>query len=348
MRVVFLAFSVRGAMGQYIESLVPHLALKVELYLVIPEHYSGQTGSSNVYRFRTGKNRVHTLSKFINLFTAKNLWRWIREIRPDLIHIFNGEGYPWSLLFGQWACRERIPLYITLHDPELHPGCSIWEYANAVFRKYIISRSASVHVHAKAFVKSAQELGASDVVVIPHGSIAERFTKYKRPNITREPVALFFGRLERYKGIDLLIQAGLILKGTLRILIAGPGHIPDKIWRVVRRHPEWFEVKNRFVSDDEVADFFQRASVLVLPYLQATQSSLPLIAAAFGVPVVSTAVGAFVEDVPRVGGILVPPGDASALAKGMLEALGTDPLYPKELEMSVLSAKFVEWYRMVL
>lgn len=69
----------------------------------------------------------------------------------------------------------------------------------------------------------------------------------------------------------------------------------------MREHPSWFEVHNRYVPDEEAALFFQRASVLVLPYRQATQSSLPLIGAAFGLAVVASAVGAFVEDVPRVG-----------------------------------------------
>jgi len=345
MRVVFLAFSVRGAMGQYIEALTPHLSQRVELHLFVPDHYPGQTSSVSIHRFRTGKTRYKALLRFVNPFIAWNIWEEILGIRPDLIHIFNGEGYPWGLLFSQSAYREGIPVGLTLHDPELHPGCSIWEYANAIFRKFVIRRVASVHVHSKVFVKSAQKLGARHIVVIPHGSIAERFTKYKCSDIAREPIALFFGRLEAYKGLDLLVEAGLILKGKLRIIIAGPGRLPARIVKMIREYPEWFEVRNRFIPDDEVAFLFQKASVLVLPYKQATQSSLPLIAAAFGLPVVATSVGAFVEDVPRVGGILVPPGNVVALAEGMLKGIGLTPVYPRELEMHILADQFLNWYR---
>lgn len=345
MRVVFLAFSVRGAMGQYIEALIPHLSQRVELHLFVPDHYPGQTSSVSIHRFRTGKTRYKALLRFVNPFIAWNIWEEILGIRPDLIHIFNGEGYPWGLLFSQSAYREGIPVGLTLHDPELHPGCSIWEYVNAIFRKFVIRRVASVHVHSKVFVKSAQKLGARHIVVIPHGSIAERFTKYKCSDIAREPIALFFGRLEAYKGLDLLVEAGLILKGKLRIIIAGPGRLPARIVKMIREYPEWFEVRNRFIPDDEVAFLFQKASVLVLPYKQATQSSLPLIAAAFGLPVVATSVGAFVEDVPRVGGILVPPGNVVALAEGMLKGIGLTPVYPRELEMRILADQFLNWYR---
>lgn len=345
LRVVFLAFSVRGAMGQYVASLVPHLANRVELHLFVPDHYTYQASFNGVIQhFKTGKTPGQALLRFMNPFAAREVWERIHKIQPDLIHIFNGEGYPWSLLFSRWAYQKGIPICVTLHDPNLHPGCNIWEYANGMCRRLILPRVTSVHVHNEVFVKSAQRLGARQIVVIPHGSIAEHFTKYRRPDIVREPVALFFGRLKPYKGLDLLVQAGLRLAGKLRILIGGPGRLPTKIDRVVRRHPEWFEVRNQFIPDEEVAALFQKSSILVLPYRQATQSSLPLIAAAFGVPVVATAVGAFIDDVPRVGGILVPPGDPVALARSMLEAVGLTPIYPPEMEMSVLADRFLEWY----
>ena len=131
--------------------------------------------------------------------------------------------------------------------------------------------------------------------MIPHGSFADRFLRHAKPGVQREEdLVLFFGRLEAYKGIDILVKAILALEGRRRALIAGPGQVPRILRRAMREHPSWFEVHNRYVPDEEAALFFQRASVLVLPYLQATQSSLPLIGAAFGLAVVASAVGAFV------------------------------------------------------
>ena len=343
MRVVLLALSVRGAMGHYLDALVPHLAKQVELHLFVPEHYSGRAGSAVIHHFKTGSNRSQALFRFINPFSARALWKRICAIQPTLIHLFNGEGYPWALMLARWFHRERIPLFLTLHDPEAHPG-NLWEWANEKMRRFVVPLATSLHVHSKVFVEDAQRLGARHVVIIPQGSVAERFTKYRRPDLLREPIALFFGRLEAYKGLDLLVEAGLKLEGKLRVVIAGPGSIPSKVRKVIQEHPDWFELRNYFIPDEEVAELFQRASVLVLPYRQATQSALPLIAAAFGLPVVATAVGAFVEDVPRVGGVLVPRGNPSALARAMLEAVGLTPVYPAELEMSALAPKFVEWY----
>jgi glycosyltransferase involved in cell wall biosynthesis len=128
-------------------------------------------------------------------------------------------------------------------------------------------------------------------------------------------------------------------------VIAGPGRLPPQLEASFREHPDFFELHNRYLDDDEVATLFQRAGVCVLPYKQATQSSVPLISAAFGVPVVATAVGAFLDDVPRVGGVLVRPNDPAALAQGIQEALGRVPRYPRELEFDMLVDDFIEMYR---
>lgn len=39
MKVALLAFSVRGAMGQYLEALVPPLSQHLDLSLYVPEHF---------------------------------------------------------------------------------------------------------------------------------------------------------------------------------------------------------------------------------------------------------------------------------------------------------------------
>ncbi|MEM3740414.1 MAG: glycosyltransferase, partial [Candidatus Korarchaeum sp.] len=97
---------------------------------------------------------------------------------------------------------------------------------DSAIRRFIIPKAHSVHVHSEVFREAVLKLGARRVKVIPHGSIAERFTRYRRDDVSREPVALFFGRMEAYKGLDTLVRAALMLNGRMRFVIAGPGRIP--------------------------------------------------------------------------------------------------------------------------
>jgi len=88
-----------------------------------------------------------------------------------------------------------------------------------------------------------------------------------------------------------------------------------------------FEVHDGFVPGDEMAAFFQRASVVALPYLSASTSGILMTALVFGKPVVATRVGClpeYVED--GVTGLLVPPADAERLADAIVRLLTDDAL----------------------
>ena len=103
----------------------------------------------------------------------------------------------------------------------------------------------------------------------------------------------------------MLVEAGLALKArgrTRRIIIAGAGHLPRAIRRKILAHPEIFELHHHFISEPEAAVLLKRASTCVLPYLAATQSCLPPIAQAYGQRIVASRSGAFMEEIPLLGG----------------------------------------------
>jgi glycosyltransferase involved in cell wall biosynthesis len=356
MRIALVSLSVGGALGQYTEALVQSLSRKTETRLFVPAHYEGDCGQAVLHTFPTGNSHSRALLSLLNPLLAWRVWCDICRIRPDVVHLLTGDGYPWALLWAAWAQRQEMPFIVTVHDPERHPGYNLWEMLNARLRRSVLGRATGVHIHSQRFTEliTAQGFKSDNIFVIPHGSLAQRFLKHCSSAAGgdqaagHEPLALFFGRLEAYKGLDLLAEAAFLLNGSIRFAIAGPGRLPPQLEASFREHPELFEFHNRYLDDDEVAVLFQRAAVCVLPYKQATQSSVPLISAAFGVPVVATAVGAFIDDVPRVSGILVHPNDAAALAQGIQDALGRVPCYPRELEFDMLVDEFLKMYRQTM
>jgi glycosyltransferase involved in cell wall biosynthesis len=70
----------------------------------------------------------------------------------------------------------------------------------------------------------------------------------------------------------------------------------------------------RFVTDDEIAAYFRRADLVVLPYREIDQSGVLFTALAFGAPLLLSAVGGFPELAAHGAAALVPPGDAAVLA----------------------------------
>jgi glycosyltransferase involved in cell wall biosynthesis len=77
-------------------------------------------------------------------------------------------------------------------------------------------------------------------------------------------------------------------------------------------------VENRFMGAAELIGAIQRCSVVLAPYLDATQSGIVAAAFANGRPVIASRVGGLPDFVRhRDNGLLVPPGDAAALSQAM-------------------------------
>jgi glycosyltransferase involved in cell wall biosynthesis len=135
------------------------------------------------------------------------------------------------------------------------------------------------------------------------------------------PVVMFFGLLRPYKGIEVLLDAWRELGGRhegAELWIVGRPRMPtDDLRSSAPGSVKWV---TRFVTDAELAACFRRADVLVLPYLRTERldfSGVLATALAFAKPAIVSDVGGFREVADAGGALLVPPGDASALAAAL-------------------------------
>src|SRR5437763_16035113 len=139
-----------------------------------------------------------------------------------------------------------------------------------------------------------------------------------------ENLILFFGRIWEYKGLEYLIRAEPLISAKVpnaRFLIAGEGEDFAR-YRRMMIHPDRFVVHNEYIPDDRAADYFRRATVVVLPYIEASQSGVIPMAYSAGKPVVATTVGGLPEMVENGRtGCLVAPRDSVQLAEAVTKLL---------------------------
>jgi starch synthase len=106
-----------------------------------------------------------------------------------------------------------------------------------------------------------------------------------------------------------------------RITIAGKGEDLTK-YKGYMIDSKNYEIINTFIPDERVAELFQKASIVVLPYVDASQSGVVPLAFAFGKPVVVTRVGSIPEVVDQgEDGFIVKPRDSRALAEAIISIL---------------------------
>jgi glycosyltransferase involved in cell wall biosynthesis len=224
---------------------------------------------------------------------------------------------------------RRHPRLLTAHDVlprEPRPG-------QLAGQRRLYERMDAVVVHSEhGAARLRDELGLDPglVHVIPHGAF--RHLAAQPPGATlpqelsrpRGPVALCFGLMRPYKGIDLLLDAWRAAERPAGAELWLVGMPRMDIAPLRARAPADVRWVPRYVDGPDLAAIFRAASLVVLPYREIDQSGVLFTALAFGSPLLLTAVGGFPEVAADGAAQLVAPGDAAALA-GALSGLLADP-----------------------
>ncbi len=256
-------------------------------------------------------------------------WQLVRRIRvfdPDVIHFQH--GHLW--FNGFLPLLRRFPLVLTIHDPRHHLGDRVSQKTPQAVMDFGFRQASQLIVHAaplKPAVVDACRIDPERVHVVPHISL--RDGSHQEQSRDDHSTVLFFGRIWEYKGLEYLIRAEPLITAKMpgaRIVIAGQGENFDR-YRRLMAHPERFVVYNEYVTDERRSELFRQASLVVLPYVEASQTGVIPIAYSFMKPVVATMVGGLPEMVDHGRtGLLVPPRDERALADAIVHLLRDAPL----------------------
>ncbi|WES66180.1 glycosyltransferase [Microbacter sp. GSS18] len=181
---------------------------------------------------------------------------------------------------------------------------------------------------ADGYIVHAEALRSELTRIVPDRPVMARahpvYDRFPAPARMREPRGrleiLFFGFIRPYKGLEVLLEAMALLDDDeVHLTIVGECWDQPDRWRegaaALRA-----ETVLRYVSDAEAAEYFARADLVVLPYRSATGSGVVSAAFHYGTPVLATRVGGLVDVIDESTGILVPPGDARALADALRTA----------------------------
>jgi glycosyltransferase involved in cell wall biosynthesis len=142
----------------------------------------------------------------------------------------------------------------------------------------------------------------------------------RAPGVRRR--LLFFGKVRRYKGVDVLLRA-LIGLPDVHLTVAGEVY-PDAadVTALVDRLGlrERVDLRPGYLPAAAVPDLFAAADALVLPYRSATASQHVALAQRHGLPVVATRVGNFPDGIADgIDGLMCAPDDVEDLTRALRE-----------------------------
>jgi len=302
----------------------------------------------SVHYIKTG-NRKTFFKKILTflLFGKKKLESEFNGKKIDyLIFYF---CTPWGKIIES-ALKPRITLTVC-HDPIPHKGESVINKL-LCFMEYKRARFMIVMTEQyKSLVSKKFSLPLSHIYYMPHGL-------YKNYIITDSKKIdnwysndkinyLFFGRIEKYKGIKLLVDAFIdgYLYESSTLTIAGSGDLSflgEKIKKVKN-----IRIINRFISDDEIATLFNFDNVVcVIPYTEASQSGVIAIAAEFLTPIISSDVEGLVEQLDHGNvGVFFQNNNKTKLIEAMKLFLEDNSCYEKQKQLLFKYREMHSWER---
>lgn len=274
------------------------------------------------------------------LFVKRRIRKQLNDIEIDDIYC------PMMALWSRKINRlfKDAKKIVVNHDPILHSGekhLSIPFMLFGITKEY--KECDALIVHSKKFVSIAESNfnKKGNTYYIPLGR-HDTYLKYEIPKESSRYSAqnvnfLFFGRISKYKGLDVLADAFAKLEQNYQnvtLTVVGGGDFTpyqEKYNRLKK-----VTIENRFIDDSEVAAYFSGANLVsVLPYIDATQSGVLLVSQEFNVPVIATKTGGIVEQIEdQKTGILVEPNNSDELYLAM-ERFVNEPFLRETLNENV-------------
>ena len=261
--------------------------------------------------------------------TEYKLIRYIKAINPDLIFTCNRDLYYTILAF--FFLPKKIVL-LGIHDYKLHSN-----FETNVFLRF--SYWLSFHIYDNFLLYSKNQYD----MFLKNYSYKNCFQTYLaaknygdaslKKQISYGKIRfLFFGRIDYYKGLDLLINAceRLVEKGksNFELSICGIGDY----WKTCEpliSYKSIYNLQIRFIDYKEIPDLFSTHHYLVLPYRDATQSGPSMIAVNYGLPIIATNLASFKDVYSDDAAIFYDAGELESALERALEMPETDYLYMK-------------------
>lgn len=224
---------------------------------------------------------------------SNNIKKFINGVSPDFIHLDGFVARQFPLL--PFLFKNRGKLIMNVHDPKMHSG--EFEIKRYIITKLLFIMVTKFVVFANDSSKVLKEQLSKNkkifVLRFRPSSIYRKFSITNEVNVMASKIS-FVGRLSKYKGIDLFIEAINGIHKThpdQEFVIAGKPFNDFKINYDIIKNKNKVSVMEKFLSNEEITEIMLSSILVVCPYIDATQSGVILIAHGLNRPVLVTPVG---------------------------------------------------------
>lgn len=229
----------------------------------------------------------------------------------------------------------------------------VYKFLYKIVDHIIVHNNFSLRVLKERFKVPDSKISVEKMGIIkaPCSGISSKEARHFLNIAVNKKVILFFGGINAYKGLDLLLKAFIELikeNEDYFLLIAGQPRDKeyyDSIQGLIRQ----LELTNKcvfnfgFIPYEDVEKYFMAADCIALPYKYIFQSAVYALGFSFGLPVIATDVGSFKEEDIKDGenGFICKPEDTIDLKNTIIKYFNSD-LYNNLLSSRILIKQWAE------
>lgn len=295
-------------------------------------------------RFKTFSNKFHfynvvcfgmpreeglmnDIKRGLSLLVMRKVFKNLRDYHYDLINVIGQNHFSISLssLLHSW----NLPVIHSFHEvlerhlesSSLYPG--IDKLINKGIRINVFSEKSAKDL------KKVIDISTYQLSVIPFGLFSgyREYGDVEIPELNgKENYILFYGYIEKYKGLDILYEAiNQIGCLPVKVVVAGKGNqtVLERI-----KNDERFILINRWLGNAELATLIRHSKCVVCPYLSASQSGIPQTVFNFDRPIIATDIESFEAVIQNeLNGIIVRRNNVKEFADAIKHILNDDELY---------------------
>lgn len=337
-------------MGEYFKQTSRALSKYQDVYVLTNNNVTSEDcGTNNIYN--VGFDR-QSLFSFFSPKSYIKIYNYLHRVKYDVVMMCS----PHPVNFFVYMCVPQHKMCTYVHDHIMHSGVS---KINAFWMNMLLNvcykRSSKIALCCKRMKEDVVRLGkkkAEDVNVIYMPAIETLC--FNDVQIKESIDVLFFGRIEKYKGLDMLIRVAQI-NPSINFQIAGKGDL-NKVFGI-KELPSNVIHHNRFVPDQELAQMISSSKIVVFPYRDATGTQTVQSVSFYKKPIVATNVGCFSEYVVNnQSGFIVEFNDVTSFSDSIRKLMGDEELRHRfgnfghnrittEFNNDVIANRYIEMFR---
>lgn len=287
--IVVLTGNYRGGVYQFAQHIVSVFhEMGKSVVLFAPENSEYITESMQTYE---RKNSLNPLNRYYQEIADR-----ISERKPELVFVCDSNLVTARIVL---SLNRTIPVYMCVHDIKAHPNykATIQYLKDMIKRPYIraawrmVKKVVVLSEHSKNELTKYYPAIANKIGIVRLGAHPPRTVEKSPEELKIETdYFLFFGRMDKYKGIENLLRAYTESADNMpyQLVLAGNGLLTEREEALITAYPKNITLIKRYIQDEEMVWLFQHARCIVLPYIEASQSGVLSMAYHYGKSVVAS------------------------------------------------------------